>query len=65
MSFVFQAKAKKLAGPIRAVSGIKPSSVGMKLQQKDHIYIYKAKYLLGNMKLVRTDRGTIMGIKIT
>ena len=37
MSFVFQAKAKKLAGPIRAVSGIKPSSVGMKLKQKDHV----------------------------
>ena len=37
MSFVFQAKAKKLAGPIRAVSGVKPSSVGMKLKQKDRV----------------------------
>ena len=65
MSFVFQAKAKKLAGPIRAVSGVKPSSLGMKLKQKDHVYTYRANYAIGNMKLVRPVMGTIMGIKIS
>ena len=67
MSFVFYAKAKKeLAGPIRAVSGIKPSSVGIKLKQKDHVYTCRANYSIGNVKLVRPYRGTIlMGIKIT
>ena len=36
--FCFSSESKKTSWAIRAVSGSKPSSVGMKLKQKDHLY---------------------------